>query len=220
MGRPPFLRLVVLAADPLARAGIEAFLAEEEGLEVAGRAGFELPLDEAWFDLYRPDLVLVDLPAGIEPGGEILSACLETGLPLVVLLPDAAGRGLTEHPAFAALLRRDIGAAPLGAAIRAVGQGLRVRDPRLDPERPEAGGPGELAGLSELYAATHDPLTPRELEVLGLVAAGLTNRAIAHRLAISENTVKFHLNAILPKLGAASRTEAAIAAARLGLIAL
>jgi DNA-binding NarL/FixJ family response regulator len=65
-----------------------------------------------------------------------------------------------------------------------------------------------------------DPLTPRELEVLNLLAEGFSNKLIADRLRISEHTVKFHVNAILGKLGAETRTEAVVAAARLGLILL
>jgi len=61
-------------------------------------------------------------------------------------------------------------------------------------------------------------LTARELDVLRLLAEGLPNKAIAQRLAISEHTVKFHLNAILGKLGAQSRTEAVVQAIRRGLI--
>ena len=60
----------------------------------------------------------------------------------------------------------------------------------------------------------------QELEVLALVADGLPNKAIAGRLGISDHTVKFHVNAILGKLGAQSRTEAVIQATRLGLILL
>jgi len=65
-----------------------------------------------------------------------------------------------------------------------------------------------------------EPLTPREMEVLQLVAAGLTNRRIGERLGISEHTAKFHVNAILGKLGAQSRGEAVAQAARLGLVLL
>jgi DNA-binding NarL/FixJ family response regulator len=65
-----------------------------------------------------------------------------------------------------------------------------------------------------------EELTPRELEVLQLLAEGLSNKAIAYRLDISEHTVKFHVNAILGKLSAQSRTEAVVQATRLGLIIL
>ena len=65
-----------------------------------------------------------------------------------------------------------------------------------------------------------DPLTRRELDVLRLVAEGLPNKAIADRLHISEHTVKFHLNALMGKLGAQSRTEAVVRATRLGLLLL
>ena len=65
-----------------------------------------------------------------------------------------------------------------------------------------------------------EPLTPREIEVLHLLAEGMTNRAIAQRLEISEHTVKFHVNAILGKLGAQSRTDAVVRATRLGVILL
>jgi two-component system nitrate/nitrite response regulator NarL len=74
----------------------------------------------------------------------------------------------------------------------------------------------ESAGRAVLI----EPLTPRELEVLRLVAEGLPNKTIAARLDISEHTVKFHVNTILGKLGVASRTEAVVRATRLGLILL
>ena len=65
-----------------------------------------------------------------------------------------------------------------------------------------------------------ESLTPREVEVLQLLAEGLPNKGIAQRLGISEHTVKFHVNAIMGKLGAQSRTEAVVQATRLGLILL
>ena len=84
-----------------------------------------------------------------------------------------------------------------------------------------APGLNPMQPASELAADTlFDDLTPREKEVLQLVAEGLTNKAIAQQLAISEHTVKFHVNAIMGKMNAQSRTEAVVRATRLGLISL
>ena len=69
-------------------------------------------------------------------------------------------------------------------------------------------------------SAPQAEVTPRELQVLGLMAEGMPNKTIAARLGISEHTVKFHVNALLNKLGAHSRTEAVTRATRMGLIAL
>ena len=68
--------------------------------------------------------------------------------------------------------------------------------------------------------AVYEALTPRELEVLELLAEGLSNRAIATALAISEHTVKFHVSSIFGKLGVENRTAAVRRGVRLGLIAL
>ncbi len=110
------------------------------------------------------------------------------------------------------ILFRDAAPEMLAAAVRAAAQGLRVMDPTLEPFR---------AGLEPIEALPlAEPLTERELEVLRLVAEGLANKAIAARLSVSEHTVKFHLNAVLRKLGAQSRTDAVVRATRLGLILL
>ena len=94
----------------------------------------------------------------------------------------------------------------------AVTHGLLV----LDPSLAEAVPP--IRDAHPTGAAT--VLTPREQEVLQLLAEGLPNKSIADRLGITEHTVKFHVNAILGKMGAQSRTEAVTRATRLGLILL
>ena len=91
-------------------------------------------------------------------------------------------------------------------------RGLTVFEPTLSPLRP----------TSRAAASPTSPeaLTPREREVLALLAEGLSNKAIADRLAISEHTAKFHVNAVLAKLGVQRRTEAVVRAARMGLVTL
>lgn len=79
-------------------------------------------------------------------------------------------------------------------------------------------GDGESDG--EFVALSQEALTPREMQVLMLLAEGVGNREIAERLALSEHTVKFHLSAIFGKLGAATRTDAVRRALRAGLIDL
>jgi DNA-binding CsgD family transcriptional regulator len=90
----------------------------------------------------------------------------------------------------------------------------RPDDPGARPRRPER---GQHARLPDPHIET---LTPREMEVLELLAEGLANKAIAGRLAISDQTVKFHIASILGKLGASNRTDAVRRALRRGLLTL
>lgn len=78
----------------------------------------------------------------------------------------------------------------------------------------------ELLHLGEAAVGTPSLLSPRELQVLSLLSEGLSNREVALRLGISRHTAKFHVNAILDKLGAATRTEAVVLAARSGVLSL
>ena len=106
-------------------------------------------------------------------------------------------------------------AAELVAAVQAVSRGLIVIDPQI------AGIAGlRWNGAPAPIDPVDDLLTPREMEVLRLVANGLPNKTIAHQLEISEHTVKFHVGSILTKLDAASRTEAVTIATRRGLLAV
>jgi DNA-binding CsgD family transcriptional regulator len=120
--------------------------------------------------------------------------------------------------AFGALLR-DATPDEIVPAITAVASGLITLDRRLAGDL-FAASQRVAATTTERPAASDEPLTARELEVLQLMAQGLPNKTIAARLHISEHTAKFHVSAIMMKLGAASRTEAVTRGARLGLLIL
>ena len=116
-----------------------------------------------------------------------------------------------------AILPRDASGEQLRAALEAVTNGLLVLDPKAAERLLPAPTADHRPGTE---TDTTDHLTPREREVLQLVAEGLPNKTIARRLAISDHTVKFHLASLMTKLTAASRTEAVHQAARRGLITL
>jgi two-component system nitrate/nitrite response regulator NarL len=203
------VRVLLVADDPLARTGLAALLAERDGCTVVGQvAADDLPTAP---DVYRPDVVLWDLgwDSGAVPDGLAdLADPGDGGLPVVALLPDAALAPEVWRAGAHGLLPRHVDVGPLLAAMQAVACGLAVFDP-------------VLAGAVPLARSADSPvesLTPREADVLRLLAEGLPNKTIAHRLDISEHTVKFHINAILGKLGAPSRTAAVVQAIRLGLI--
>lgn len=120
--------------------------------------------------------------------------------------------------AFGALLR-DATPDEIVPAITAVASGLITLDRRLASDL-FAASQRVAAPAAERPATSDEPLTARELEVLQLMAQGLPNKTIAARLHISEHTAKFHVSAIMMKLGAASRTEAVTRGARLGLLIL
>jgi DNA-binding NarL/FixJ family response regulator len=113
-----------------------------------------------------------------------------------------------------ACLARDADAEQLDLAVRSAEAGLVLLD------LPLAATSLSPATTLATSAVAAEALTPRELQVLQLVAQGLPNKGIARRLGISENTAKFHVASVCSKLGASSRTEAVTIAARRGLILL
>ena len=214
------LRILVIADDPLARAGLAALLAEQPGCAVVGRASGtdDLP---ALVEVYRPNVLLWDMSWQPDSAIERLSVLVESTPPVAVLLPDEGRVAEVWATGARAILRRDADPGQFAAALRALLQGLGVVDGAFAAALARPVG---LPTLKSWDDRQTDPLieelTPRELAVLRLVAEGLPNKTIAVKLGISEHTVKFHVNAILGKLGVASRTEAVVRATRLGLIFL
>jgi DNA-binding NarL/FixJ family response regulator len=140
------------------------------------------------------------------------------GVP-VILLVDNPGRRISESlPAgVRAVLPRNITSTEIAAAIEAVAAGLYVFHP-ADIDSIPTLRPPQSETVPELGEPIVEHLTPREIEVLQLLSAGLGNKEIAARLNISEHTAKFHVASIMGKLGAATRTEAVTLGIRHGLV--
>lgn len=204
------VRLALVAEDPLARGALSRALSEQGSGLVVIASGTLAEVESSRSDA-APDVVLWDVglhPS--EPGGRLDAPDL--GAPVLALVPDeSAGEGALSAGA-RGLLFRDVAPATLLAALRAVARGLSVFDPALSTLRTPA--------RNASSTASPEGLTPREREVLALLAEGLSNKAIADRLDISEHTAKFHVNAVLAKLGVQRRTEAVVRAARMGLVTL
>jgi two-component system nitrate/nitrite response regulator NarL len=195
---------LLVSADPLVRAGLRGVLAQAQWA-VAGEAEVLSRAASAWHEVPF-DAVLWDagqlLPLGPTAAGT---------RPIVALVGDERAARVVLAAGLSGALLRTAEPATVGAALWAAVRGLTVSDghflhlrPLPEPTAPAA--PGDF--------------TPREREVLALLAEGMPNSAIAQRLAISRHTVKFHVNALLQKLGVKRRTEAVVRAARLGLVVL
>jgi len=203
------VRVAILSDDRLVSAGLGRLLAEAGGAIVAA-------------DAADADVALIDAGRGGDPErGRGLDAIADLPVPALVLVSE-------EEDAWAALAAGGRGAvlrsadpASLLAALVAVRAGLTVLDPAFTPASLGGGhavAPGLGAGRTGSGGTSE--LTAREREVLALLSRGLSNKQIAERLAISDHTAKFHVNGILGKLGATTRTEAVVIAVRQGLIAL
>ncbi len=204
------LKLIVLADDPLARAGLAALLASLPGCAVVEQSsGASLFDAEAGLSDLQADLIVWDV--GWETAEPSDAELAETDVPLLALVADEESAAYARRLGASGILTREMDEERLAAAIAATAAGLIVVAPSL---LPALSGDGADAG------PVAGDLTPREMEVLVSLAEGLTNKAIAHELSISEHTVKFHVNSILNKLEAQSRTDAVVRATRLGLIAL
>lgn len=207
-------RTLVVADDPLVR---DALAARLGAIAVADASTTEDVADA----VARTDAnaVLWDLgPTGaIDPE---LAARLEALVVPVVALAGGGTRSDLLGPAFAAgfagLLARDTPPLVLQQALGTVMNGLFVLDRAFAPE--PTGGLVEPSGIVRTEGG--ETLTAREQEVVQLMAEGLSNKQIADRLGISTHTAKFHVNAVLGKLGASTRTEAVVRALQRGDVML
>ncbi len=203
------VRILAVDDHPLARAGLSAFLRTEAGMEVVAEASNGEEAIERYRE-FRPDLVLMDLSMPVMDGLAATQAILDE-------FPDARVIVLTTydgdediHRALEAgargYLLKDMLVDEMAEVIRAVAQGRK-------------GVPRAVAARLAEYTP-RIPLTPRETEVLSLVAKGLSNAEVAERIGRAEGTVKVHLKNILQKLGVDDRTEAVTIGMRRGFIRL
>jgi DNA-binding NarL/FixJ family response regulator len=212
----PPIRVLLVDDHEVVRIGLRAMLELEPDIRVAGEAG-DGPAALALAPSVQPDVVLMDIRMGAMDG-------IETCRELKALLPETAVLMLTsfgtEESVLAALmagasgfLLKNTGRTELLRAVRAVAAGQSLLDPAVTRKVTE-----RLVQLAQKQEnAELAQLSPREREVLVLVARGCTNREIAEQLVLSEVTARNHVSHILEKLGMSRRSEAAAFAARLGL---
>jgi two-component system nitrate/nitrite response regulator NarL len=195
------IRVALLTDDPLLRAGLSSLLAQVGSIDVVETDNAEVALWDAGTDASKTLGRLAELRT--------------MTVPVVAVVGDAAHTA----PAIAAgargvVLRDQVGPG-IHAALAAVRSGLTVMDTQLAnqlvPHQP-VHTTAPLKGRGEL--------TERERQVVQLLSEGLSNKLIADRLGISDHTAKFHVNGVMMKLGASTRTEAVVEAMRRGLIKL
>ncbi len=204
------IRVMVVDDHPIVRQGLVAVLEDEPDFEVAGSAASaEAAL--ALIDHTPADVILLDLELPGIDGVAAIPRLLEAlpGGKVVVFTAYA-----TDQRVFGAIragakgyLLKGAGTAEIARAVRATHAGESYLEPRIA---------GKL--LQEVRAPRHTGLSQRELGVLRLITAGMSNKQIARSLSITERTVKFHVTSILKKLDADNRARAVAIALERGLL--
>lgn len=206
------IRVLVVDDHAVVRQGLRTFLELQDDIEVVGDAGDGEQALAAVAE-HAPDVVLMDLVMprldGIEAIRRIAAERPRTRVIALTSFLDDDKVLPAVRVGAAGYLLKDVEPQALVAGIRAVHRGEALLHPAVAARLMEevAGGPPRAAG---------DPLTPREREVVGLIAGGLSNKRIALELGISEKTVKTHVSSVLSKLGLTDRTQVAVLAVREG----
>lgn len=211
-------RVLVVATNLIVRAGLESIIRANPELVVVGSSS-DATTVSVWIAERSPDVVLMELTLDDEPLSEkLLALGVSPPPPAIVVLGDSLqGDWTTEalRLGVQGVLPRSATAEEIvptvvAAAVRLVVLHAHVFDSLLPV----------LPSSTRTLPSPVQALTPREIEVLGMLAEGLGNKALARRLSISEHIVKFHVSSIFTKLNASSRTEAVTLGARQGLIML
>jgi DNA-binding NarL/FixJ family response regulator len=199
------IKVALLTDDPLLRTGLSSLLGELGSIEVVAPDAAEVALWDAGVDASKTLARLSELRDLPVPVVAVV------GEPAHVAPALAAGaRGV--------VLRDQVGPG-IHAALAAVRSGLTVMDTAL-AESLVPNAPAKPAGTAGAPTKGRGELTERERQVVQLLTEGLSNKLIADRLGISDHTAKFHVNGVMMKLGASTRTEAVVEAMRRGLIRL
>jgi DNA-binding NarL/FixJ family response regulator len=202
------IRLLLVDDHPVVRRGLRGYLELEPDFTVVGEAGDGDEALKAIADL-APDVVLLDLKMPGLDGQGVLERLEQDGPRILVLTSatDAERVPAAIAAGAAGFVYKDIDPDALASAIRTVHSGQMLLAP--------VAMRGLMSGNGG--ASTAPSLTPRESQVLGLIAKGQTNRQIARALGVSEKTVKTHVTNLLRRIGAADRTQAALWAVRHGI---
>jgi two-component system, NarL family, response regulator YdfI len=210
------IRVMVVATSPVVRAGLSAVVTNNSTtLTVVGSAS-DLDVLAREVGQLQPDVVLLDLSGNLQQSvWEKLLFIQEEQYPLRIIVIveelDSIDLEMALRSGVRGMLPSISTESEIVAAVEAIAFGLVV----LHPDFLEL-----LSVREKVVANPVQTLTPREIEVLGMLGSGLGNKAIAKGLHISEHTVKFHLSSIFQKLGVSTRTEAVAVGVRLGLIML
>ncbi len=216
-GRTRTIRILVADDHPVVRDGLATMLGTQPDFEVVGQAATGIEVVELTPTLH-PDVILLDLEMpemdGVEALVQLRQQQPQVGV-IVFTAFDTDERILSAVRAGArGYLLKGTPREELFQAVRLVSQGGSLLQPVVASRLMEG-----LSAEGRQDDKPLDALTPREDEVLALLAQGKPNREIAEVLVITERTVKFHVSSILGKLGAGNRTEAVAIAAQRGLIA-
>lgn len=204
------IKLVLVDDHSLVRQGLADLLARGAGMQVMATTG---RADEtfALLEKHRPDLLILDLRMAPTDGITLLKSLREKGIdtPVVILTMSEAAEDLAAalRLGVRGYLLKDMEPADVIDAIRAAARGELVVAPSIAGKLAAILQGGEEPGSA---ASLVKQLTGRERQILGYVAAGMSNKAIAKTLGISHDTVKLHVRHILAKLGQSSRVEAAV----------
>lgn len=212
------LRVLLIDDHTLFRVGLEGLLASR-GIEIVASVGSGHEAQRL-VDELNPDVILLDMRMPGIDGLGVLVMLREKNesLPIVMLTTSTDEKDLLESLRAGAqgYLLKDMEPDALVLALRDIVAGKTVVAPDLAPILAKA-VQGKTSDVDESDGSPFSTLTPRETEILGLLAEGQSNKAIARNLGISDGTVKLHVKAILRKLNVHSRVEAAVMAVERGL---
>ncbi|MDW7982521.1 MAG: response regulator transcription factor [Thermomicrobium sp.] len=205
------LRIAIIDDHEIVRSGLKHILEGDPAFEVVGEAA-DGPSGVAMVDAQRPDVVIVDVRLPSMHGDDVCRLIRERAPTVRILVLSAFGEEELVHRCLMAgaqgYVLKDIVHFDLKKSLLAVARGEAVLDPRVATV--------VLDRLRNREGASEIPLSPHQVSVLRLMAQGLSNREIAERLFLSENTVKGYVQEVLRRLGARNRLEAVMIANRRG----